>query len=556
MLNKPEVKIPVWLFAIVWTLIVFLPATARAQVDGEADGGEALSLKIVHIAGTREMEANWGQGGLASVSGLIDDLYGEHEHVILTHGGAALSPSILSYFDRGRHMIDLLNRSDVAVMGLAHNEFDFGLEVLSQRASEAYFPMLASNLRRPGGVSVQGIQDNWTLDIEGYRIAFYALVDPETRVTSSAGDAIFLNPATTAEQQTMLLREAGADLIICLASLDEEDYRPIVEAGHTDIVLGYEGEDLLIWEKGETLYARSEPEAEQIVVLTVNLETELIEVVSDEEGANLESLVEEADEGQQDAALLSLLQPTEVREQIRRRVSVQTFYSADYEPDTVMAAAVQGYQFSLPRAMSRVVGELAGRFNTSEVFVRQYENAFGNWVADALRAAAGTEVGLVNSGYIRGNQEHEPGELVTWRSLVEELPFVNRVISLRRKGTQLRQVLEHSVSEDAELTGRFLQVSGITVTYDPAQPVGERVIDLSVGGEPLMPERSYSVAVPEFLAQGGDGFRSFRYADVYEHPRQGIFVIEALSEYLAGLDSLKPRVDGRISIKTAPRPRR
>lgn len=71
-----------------------------------------------------------------------------------------------------------------------------------------------------------------------------------------------------------------------------------------------------------------------------------------------------------------------------------------------------------------------------------------------------------------------------------------------------------------------------------------------------MPERSYSVAVPEFLAQGGDGFRSFRYADVYEHPRQGIFVIEALSEYLAGLDSLKPTVDGRISFKTAPRPRR
>ena len=69
------------------------------------------------------------------------------------------------------------------------------------------------------------------------------------------------------------------------------------------------------------------------------------------------------------------------------------------------------------------------------------------------------------------------------------------------------------------------------MTYDLAQPVGERVIDLSVGGAPLAPEKSYSIAVPEFLARGGDGFRSFRYADVYEHPRQGIFVIEALSEY-------------------------
>jgi len=536
--------------------LLLLDCVSPKAVQAQESAGESLSLKIVHIAGTREMEANWGEGGLASVSGLISDLYGENEHVLLTHGGAALSPSVLSYFDRGRHMIDLLNRSDVAVMGLANNEFDFGLEVLAQRASEAYFPMLASNLRRPGGVPVQGIEDNWTLDIKGYRIGFYAVVDPETREISSSGDAIFFDPVATAEQQSALLREAGADLVICLASLDEADYQPIVEAGHTDIVLGYDGEDLLIWKRGDTLYARSEPEARQIVVLSVRLERELIEVVPDEEGANLETLVEGADQDQQEAALLSLLQPTEVREEIRKNVGIQTYRSADYEPDTVMIAAVQGYQFAMPRAMSRVVGELSGRFDTSEEFVRQYENAFGNWVADALRAAADTEVGLVNSGYIRGNREHEPSEIVTWRSLVEELPFVNRVISLRLKGKQLRQVLEHSVSDYADLSGRFLQVSGLAVSYDLAQPVGSRVTDLSVGGESLQPERLYSIAVPEFLSRGGDGFRSFRYADVYDHSRQGIFVIEALSDHLAGLDSLKPRVEGRIAFKTDDRPRR
>ncbi len=115
------------------------------------------------------------------------------------------------------------------------------------------------------------------------------------------------------------------------------------------------------------------------------------------------------------------------------------------------------------------------------------------------------------------------------------------------KGRQLRSALENSVSLYGQQDGRFLQVSGLAVTYDVTRPSGERVIDVRVDGEPMSDERFYSVAMPRFLARGGDGFRSFRFADDFEHPRDGIQVIEALSDYLRTLPRLAPTVDGRIS---------
>ena len=51
-------------------LTMGMPQAARAQQD-------AVEFKIVHISNTLEMEADWGRGGLAAVSGLIEELHGE-----------------------------------------------------------------------------------------------------------------------------------------------------------------------------------------------------------------------------------------------------------------------------------------------------------------------------------------------------------------------------------------------------------------------------------------------------------------------------------------------
>jgi 5'-nucleotidase/UDP-sugar diphosphatase len=516
-------------------------------VGARAQTSDKVSFKLVHISDTQEMEGNWGRGGMAAVSGLVEDLYGSSDLVVLTHGGGAISPSILSYFDRGRHMIDFLNRSGVTVMGLSHNEFDFGPEVLEERIAEAKFPILGSNLRVPGGARLEGVLDNWLLEYRGYKVGFYALVDPHTKEISSPGDTVILDPARTAAIQAESLRRAGADLVVGLVDLRELDYRPIMEAGHSDLLLGNSGEDLLIWKNQERLYLRVPPGAEETVVVTVTLSREAMEVVPEEgEGTTL-PLDDNATPEELEGALGLLLQPTEVRQELRYDLVVDSISLLDYEPDPVMFAAIQYYQFNVPRQISRPVAELAAPFSTDEAEVRGQENAFGNLVADAIREAATADVGIVNAGYIRGGGVHESGEILTWRTLVEELPFPNRVIGLEVKGKILRQVLENAVSGYERRAGRFLQLSGLEVVYNVALPVGERVVSARVGGEEINPERLYKVAMPEFLANGGDGFEMFRYARPYRHGSETKFVLEALSDYLRQRSPVTPEVEGRIS---------
>ncbi|HKZ04061.1 MAG TPA: 5'-nucleotidase [Methylomirabilota bacterium] len=56
------------------------------------------------------------------------------------------------------------------------------------------------------------------------------------------------------------------------------------------------------------------------------------------------------------------------------------------------------------------------------------------------------------------------------------------------------------------MAGRFLQTAGLTCVVDPARPSGSRIGAVTVAGQPLAVERRYRVAVPDYLARGGDDY--------------------------------------------------
>jgi 2',3'-cyclic-nucleotide 2'-phosphodiesterase (5'-nucleotidase family) len=526
----------------VLSILLLAPAAARAQF------GDQVSFKLVHISDTQEMEGDWGRGGLAAVSGLVEDLYATADLVVLTHGGGAISPSLLSYFDRGEHMIDLLNRSGVMVMGLSNSEFNFGPDILEERVAEARFPVLGSNARLPGGRRLQGVRDSWILEYKGYKIGFYGLIDPQTSEISSPGDTVFLDPVQTAAIQAASLRQDGADLVVGLLNLRERYYGPIMEAGHSDLLLGNTGVDLLVWKRDGRLYLRVPPGAKETAVVTVKLSRQAVEIVPEDEAeGTLLDLDGNANPEELEGALELLLQPTEVRFDLAYELEVESRSLLDYEPDPVMFAAIQYYHFNVPRQISRPVAELAAPLETDEGEVRSHETAFGNMVADALREAAGADIGIVNAGYIHGDRVYEAGDILTWRTLVEELPFPNQVTGLELKGKVIKRFLENAVSRYEQSSGRFLQVSGLEVRYDILRPVGERVVSVTLQGEELNPERVYRIALPEFLANGGDGYDMFAFARRYAHEAEDKFVLEVLSDYLSLRSPIEPRVEGRIS---------
>ncbi len=95
---------------------------------------------------------------------------------------------------------------------------------------------------------------------------------------------------------------------------------------------------------------------------------------------------------------------------------------------------------------------------------------------------------------------------------MDVLPFNNYPVVLRLRGREIREILEHGVSEAGGHGGKFLQVSGLRYVHDPSAPSGSRVREIEIGGRPVELERFYTVATNDFLTAGGDGHAVFRRA--------------------------------------------
>jgi 2',3'-cyclic-nucleotide 2'-phosphodiesterase (5'-nucleotidase family) len=89
----------------------------------------------------------------------------------------------------------------------------------------------------------------------------------------------------------------------------------------------------------------------------------------------------------------------------------------------------------------------------------------------------------------------------------------------------------------------------MTMTVDPQAPVGSRVRDVKVNGQPLDPNRSYTIAIPDFIFKQGDGYTMFAGQPVRIGPEAGNLITSALERYIAAKAEIAPAVEGRITIR-------
>jgi len=184
--------------------------------------------------------------------------------------------------------------------------------------------------------------------------------------------------------------------------------------------------------------------------------------------------------------------------------------------------------------------------------LRLMEAPAGNLVADVMQAATGADVCMINGGTLRAERVIEAGPL-TMRELFEILPMMETVAVIKVTGAKLIKALENSVSKYPKKDGRFAQVAGVTFVFDPDQPAGQRVMDVTVGGKPLKTAREYSLCSKEFICMDGkDGYDCFVGCPVIADGEAFSALPTFLQRHLAALgargEQLKVEQDGRIML--------
>lgn len=168
------------------------------------------------------------------------------------------------------------------------------------------------------------------------------------------------------------------------------------------------------------------------------------------------------------------------------------------------------------------------------------ESALGNLVADGQRAAMGADIAFITTGSLRA--EIAEGN-VTWGDLYAVQPFSSTVLSMTLTGEQVRDALERQW--ETPLPPHNLAVSGLSYTFDERKPVGSRIVEVRVNGAPLDPNGSYTAAMVDFLATGGDKYTVFREGtDIVNGP----YDVDALVAYTESLpDPMDVKPEGRIA---------
>jgi len=222
-----------------------------------------------------------------------------------------------------------------------------------------------------------------------------------------------------------------------------------------------------------------------------------------------------------------------------------------------VGAIVAKYQKRVDIVMNETIGEAL--VDLDGVNVRLQETNLGNLITDIMRKTAGADVAIINGGTIRTSIKQGPIKVSDVYAVV---PFDNYIVSIKLTGKQIRDTLEHGVSAVEDEEGRFPQVSGLIFTYDRNGQRGSRVKEIFINGNALESEKEYAVATNDFLAAGGDGYKSF--GDSVKSSRDyaviggamkgeklvygdsGRWLRDVVADYIKTEKTVSPKVEGRI----------
>ncbi|MCZ2830818.1 5'-nucleotidase C-terminal domain-containing protein [Modestobacter sp. VKM Ac-2986] len=358
--------------------------------------------------------------------------------------------------------------------------------------------------------------------IKGEQIGIIGLTTPELpRLTSSRGVTVDPDLAGIANAQAAAYAAAGVDKVVLVSHLQDID-NEVALAGQlrgVDVIVGGGGHELLA-DAGDPLVPNGasatapyqtpygsypltprDAEGKVVPVVTTNALYSYVGrlVVTFDDAGNLLAV--------DDAAS----RPLPV---------IASGPGAQPADPTVTRTVVQPVQAYVESLRQQVVATSQVPLNGARNDVRSRETNLGDLVADSLLAAGRREaaaagvtapvVAIQNGGGIR-NASVLPAGPITALDTYTVLPFANFVaVAPAMPVSQFLAGVERGLTPD----GGFAQVAGYRVTYRAAQPVGSRIVDLTLddgtvlvrGGVPTGALQTISVATNDFTLRGGDGY--------------------------------------------------
>lgn len=480
-----------------------VPETTAAVLNDS----ELVILYTNDIHAAYQRDDAQGHLGFAALAAYANTLEESGKQVVLIDGGDAIQGEAAATLSKGSYIVDMMNETGYLMCVPGNHEFDFGMDVFLDLANKhAEYSYVSCNF-----------------------------VDLKT------GESVF-NP--------YILKDFGGSLVAFVGISTPETYtksNPTYFQNHDGkYVYGFcEGND------GQELYDRVQKaiddavkEGAEYVIGVGHLGTDptgtpwtSVEVIANTTGfsafldGHSHSLIEGQsvkDKDDNDVILCSTGSKFQAVGEITLDfntgiVSAKLVTDLKEDDEEVLELADE-----IGRKFEELLNEIVAFSEVDLIIndpkdedqrlIRKQETNLGDFCADAYRTVLNADVAFINGGGIRG--PIKAGE-VTYGDVIDIHPFGNSMCVVEATGREIMDALEMAYRTVGEgENGGFLHVSGLSCTIDLSVPssvvvdekevfvkvAGERrVRDILINGEPIDPNKIYTVASHDYLLKSGGG---------------------------------------------------
>ena len=470
-----------------------------------------------------------GQGGLAIQSTIINREREKHKNVLLVDSGDYNTGQPISNEFYAKPDLIVFKKMKYDVMTIGNHEFDHSKEIFQEQSrfitsndgDDVPISLVCANVHyKSTGELV--LPPYVVKQIAGIRVGFFGVLINQPSLLDGSSYITIDNEIETAKKTVKALREIEkADVVIALTHMGDVK---LFDEHVTSVDLGnaVEGIDLIIDGHAHSYFTKPKT-TQNAPVVTANAY-----------GRYVGKAIFKIQNGK---AVLESWTPIPV--------------TTDTEPDPAITAALEPYIQKASADLKTVIAQASAPFPLGEKESRVGECAVCNLICDAtydflVQNKTPVDFVLSNGGVFRAGL---PKGDITKENIKACLPYDNTLVLVDMKGSDVLDLFKF-VASVYQTNGAFGQVSKqvrYTITYNNG--VDGKISDLTIGGNPVDPEKVYKFAVNSYMYSGGDGYdilkqRAIKAADI------NILVTDAVIEILKqSSQTLVPVLDGRIVVR-------
>ena len=494
-LKKQWNKVTVLLltFGIVFGLFGAMPVQAQ---DGTASESTIFDVKIVHTNDihARVEEDDYNQViGMDRLSGIAQTFTEGADGSLMLDSGDTFHGQPIATLVKGESVAKLMKACGYDAMTTGNHDWSYGKDRLKELGGIANVKILSGNIKNADGTSffdTDELVKEITKNGKTLKIGVFGVSDPEmkNKTTPSNVEGLdFQDAVSYAKKEAATLKAEGCDVVIALShTLDPKNVAAQVD-----------GVDL--WLCGH----------EHI---------ELSESVTTPDGSK--TYVSESGHYLNSVGLIDLTCTMDEDGSVHvdyEKTSVDYEAAQNYPKDASVTDVLDTIKAENETALNRVIGTSPVELDGVWEHIRIGQTNLGNVITDAYLLATGADIAFENAGGIRASIA---AGTVTYGDVINVSPYGNYVVTKKLTGAQIKEMLESSLTIQKNCivandsgewdawpndSGSYLQVGGIIVRFDPAQPAGARVLSVQKDGQELDDTKEYTVAVNNYLA-GSDSY--------------------------------------------------